>query len=354
MKNIFKVISVLLCMVILTNESNLVAQNKRTGTSAATQLLIPVGGRDFALGGSSIATTSGVEAMYWNPAGLTKMKDGAQGMFSDMTYIADIGVKYAAVGGTFGDFGSIGVSMKSLDFGKVPNTTEDDPENSGQRFYSPDFSTFSLTYSKSLSDAVTVGFTGKIISEKILDASSTGWAVDMGVQYANLVGVSGLDLGIVIKNIGPQMQYGGSGMYRKGKITVGERPEQTYTIQAAEFELPTTIDLGLAYNLDLGPAKLSLSGTYTNNSMYVDEFRYGGELAFTVTSDIELYGRFGIADAQTKSDPVTGKDDTDIFKPAMGGGVKYRTEGVTIMVDYAVRNTKYLGSNNVLSVKLGF
>ncbi len=348
MKNSFKFISVLLCMIILVSEYNTQAQNKRTGTAAATQLLIPSGGRDFALGGSSIATTSGVEAMYWNPAGLARMKDAAQGMFSDMTYIADIGVSNFAVGGTFGDFGTVGMSIKSLDFGKIPNTTEDDPENSGERFYSPDFSTLAFTYAKNLSDAVTVGLTGKIVSEKILDANSTGYALDMGVQYANLVGITGLDLGIAIRNIGPKMQYGGSGLYRKAEGTTGSRPEQAYKLEAATFELPTTIDLGVAYNVDLDAIKASFTGAYSNNSLYVDEFKFGGEVSYTASDGLIIYGRGGKAAAQ-----VTNADD-DIFGIVMGGGVTFTTEGLAITVDFANRAVKDLGNNNVLSVKLGF
>ena len=33
----------------------------RTGTGGASQLLIPVGARDLAMGGSTVSTTSGVE-----------------------------------------------------------------------------------------------------------------------------------------------------------------------------------------------------------------------------------------------------------------------------------------------------
>src|SRR5215471_498963 len=69
----------------------------KTGTAAASQLLIPVGADPIALAGSSLATVSGIEAMYWNVAGLARESRPTGVMFSHMTYIADIGVDYLAL-----------------------------------------------------------------------------------------------------------------------------------------------------------------------------------------------------------------------------------------------------------------
>ncbi|NOY60432.1 MAG: hypothetical protein GXO75_16090 [Calditrichaeota bacterium] len=41
----------------------------RIGTAAGTQVLVPVGARDLAMAGSDIVFTTGVDAIYWNPAG---------------------------------------------------------------------------------------------------------------------------------------------------------------------------------------------------------------------------------------------------------------------------------------------
>jgi len=66
-------------------------------------------------------------------------------MFSSMTYIADINVVYGAVAGRFEAL-EILVHVKSLSFGDIPMTTEDDPENISQRFYSPTFVTVTAAY----------------------------------------------------------------------------------------------------------------------------------------------------------------------------------------------------------------
>src|ERR1051326_5723690 len=91
----------------------------RAGTNAAPELLIPVGARDIAMGGASVATSAGIDAIYWNPAGLARSTFGASAMFSHMSYIADIPVNYFAVGATFEGFGSLGFSLKSIGIGDI-------------------------------------------------------------------------------------------------------------------------------------------------------------------------------------------------------------------------------------------
>src|SRR5713101_6662115 len=100
----------------------------RSGTNAAPELLIPVGARDIAMGGASVATTSGIDAIFWNPAGLARSPFGASAMFSHMSYIADIPVNYFAVGVSFEGFGSLGFSLKSLGIGDIAVTNEDFPD----------------------------------------------------------------------------------------------------------------------------------------------------------------------------------------------------------------------------------
>lgn len=88
--------ALMLCVLFASVVGTVEAQNKRTGTAAATELLIPVGARYLAMGGSPIASATGIEAVHYNPAGLGLLKNSAEGMFSSMSYIADINVSYGA------------------------------------------------------------------------------------------------------------------------------------------------------------------------------------------------------------------------------------------------------------------
>ena len=133
---------VAICVVMAFMVSGLQAQdvsNDRIGTAAATELLIPVGARDMAMGGSGLAISSGIDALHWNPAGLARMTGAAEGIFSSMSYIADINVNYGAIGLHFEGFGTVGFSVKALDFGDIPVTTVDDPEGIAGRTFAPSF-----------------------------------------------------------------------------------------------------------------------------------------------------------------------------------------------------------------------
>ncbi len=153
MKKIIKLISV---FILLLAVSNVFADGgKRTGTAGAAELLIPVGPRGIAMGESNLVFTTGIEALYWNPAGVSSMTNNADVLFSHMSYIADIGVEYGAVAANFEGFGTVALSIKSLGIGDIPVTTTINPDGTGQTF-SPTFITAGLSYSRMLTDAVSV------------------------------------------------------------------------------------------------------------------------------------------------------------------------------------------------------
>ncbi len=325
------------------------AQNPRTGTAAATELLIPVGARDLAMGGSSIASSVGLEAIHWNPAGLGRMAHTAEGMFSTMYYLADIQVIYGAAGAKFGDFGTVGMSIKSLSFGDIPLTTVDDPEGLGGMTYSPTYVTFGLTYGRDLTDAISVGATAKVITERIDRVSSSGFAFDFGLQYNGLAGVSGLQLGVAVKNIGPQMQFQGSGLYQSAIVTGANRPVQQYQVVAASFELPSVVEVGLGYAGKAGDnMKYNVTGVYTSNSLFEDEYKIGGEYGFML-ADASIFLRGGYNFVPQLSDV-----NSRIFGATLGAGLVYNAGGTEITVDYAYRDVKLFSGSNVISIKVGF
>ena len=264
-----------------------------------------------------------------------------------MTYIADINVVYGAVAGRFGSFGNIGFTVKSLSFGDIPLTTEDDTENISRRFYSPTFVTITAAYARPLTDAITVGFGMKLISEQIARVSSSGFAFDFGVQYNGVVGVKGLNLGLAVKNIGPLMKFEGPGLYRRATPTEGSRPSEYYLLETAGYELPALVEIGLSYDYALADNFVAqVSGSFSNNNLYYDSYNGGLELSYTV-DDLKLYGRGGYSS-------VPQNQDNEIFGATMGGGIAYNLGGVNMVLDYGYRSTKYFDANQVFSLKFEF
>ena len=324
------------------------ANKDRIGTAGAQELLIPVGARGLAIGGSYMTFAQGVDAMYYNPSGLSLMSNSVEALISSMNYIADISVMNGALGVKAGDFGVIGFSIRSLSFGDIPVTTVDFPDGNGAH-YSPTYITFGGTYAKALTDRIAVGFTATVISEKILDASASGVCFDFGIQYHNLA-VQGLNLAVTVKNIGPNITYGGSGLLVQAAAAGALRPATTYGVNAAPFELPSLMEIGLSYTRKFDEKNsLNIGGLFRNNNYLDDEYNLGAEYAF---NDL-LFLRGGYTfSPQADKDP-TGANSY-IYDYTVGAGVHYPVGDVDLSFDYAFRHTKYFTGNNVITLKLGF
>jgi hypothetical protein len=349
MKSRLLICAALLCMSLVLVFGTSFAQNQRTGTAAATELLIPVGARDLALAGSSIANSVGTEALYWNPAGIGRTSHGAEAMFSTMSYIADIHVNYGAVVAKFGEFGVMGFSIKSLDFGEIPLTTQADPEGLGGKTFSPTYVTLGLSYGRALTDAISAGVTAKMISERIDAVSASDFAFDIGLQYDGLAGVSGLQMGITVKNIGPQMQFDGGGLYRSAITTEGNRPEERYKLAAASFELPSLIEIGVAYKGTVQDnMSYSVNGVFMNNNLYEDEYRIGGEYGIKM-DPVQLFARAGYGFV-----PQVKDQNDRIFGATFGFGIVYNVGGADLGIDFAYRQVQLFDNNVVVALKIGF
>lgn len=345
----------LLILVLAAPLASYAGGENRVGTNAASELLIPVGARDIAMGGASVATSSGLDAIFWNPAGLARTKNSANAMFSHMNYIADIGIEYVAVSGTFESFGTLGFSIKSVGVGDIAVTDEDNPDGTGA-IISPTIVNLGLTYSRMLTDRISVGATVTLISERFDRVSATGFAFNAGVQYNGLANVNGLSLGVVVKNIGPQMKFDGDGLLRQGNVIDVLRPGTFYKVEAASFELPSTIEIGLAYNYAVTDDDyLSLSGVFQNNNFAADEYKVGLEYNYANLFFVRGGYNFSEIKENTSMRTSTSFDKTThIFGFTAGAGVKYTLGTLDVSFDYAYRAVKFLENNHVFTIGLGF
>ncbi len=321
----------------------------KAGASAAAELLIPVGPRFIALGGSSLSTASGIDALYWNPAGLARSPHSANAMFSHMDYIADIGVEYLALSNSFPGFGTIGFSLKALSFGDIPITTEDQPDGTGE-IASPTFVTIGATYSRQLADRIAFGVTMNLITERMERVGASGIAFNIGVQYIGVGSINGLSLGVVVKNIGPQMTYDGNGLLRTGQIDDVLRPGSFYELKAASAELPSIMEMGLGYEADLNDAnKVRFSGLFQNNNFSNDEYKTGFE--YTYNDEFSFrYGYNYVAAQEAGRESIYSES----YGWSFGLGVRTQLSDLNISVDYAYRAAQFFGGNHAFGIILGF
>ena len=321
-------------------EAALASGQNRVGTAAAPELLIPVGARDMAMGGAAIATTSGIEAVHWNPAGLARGPDDASMMFSTMSYIANIRLNYAAVSRRFGGWGHVAIHLKALDFGEIPITTERAPDGTGGRF-SPTFLTLGTSFAGGLTDRINVGFTTHYIVNRIDRVEATAVSFSGGLQYADLGSINGLDLGVTVKHIGTRMQFGGPGLLRPGQLDDLRRPGSIYQVPSSSADLPSLFELGISYRY----SGARLSSVFQHQNFAFDQWKTGVE--YDVNEFLAIRSGFDFA--------AGAEDREHIFGTSFGVGLRFQVPTVErIRVDYAYTATEYFDGLDTFTIQLEF
>ena len=337
-------LALVVALVVLFPVRAFAGRGDKVGSSSGTQLLIPVGARSVGLGSSTIATVAGSEAIYWNPAGLARAERGAGIFVSHMAYVADITVDYLALSTRMAGLGDVALAVKSLSIGKIPVTTEDQPDGTGETT-SPTFMVIGGTFSRRMSDQIAIGVTANLLIEKMGEVSANGISFTGGIQYLGLGGVEGLDFGVAVRNVGPQVKYEGDGLLRSGQLTDITRPDALYKVEAASADLPSTIEIGLGYTRHLSDwSQATFTGMFQNNNFADDEYRFGLEYAYRDL--LFIRGGFALSSA-------TGGDQEYVYGASAGAGVKTTLQGVLISVDYGYREVKYLRGNHVFTVSFG-
>lgn len=328
---------------------------RSSGTAGAAQLLIPVGAENIALSNANVATVSGVEALFQNPAGVAKYDGGAQIIAGTMSYIADINVTNFGLLVNFGRTGTIGLNVKSLDFGDIPITTFDETEGTGATF-SPRFMTLGLTYAKSFSDRVQFGVNFKLVSEAILNTKASGLAIDLGVQYQ--FPDMPLYIGVVLKNLGSRMEYQGSDLEQKLSPDGSESGtiKERFRIKAEEFDLPAQFDISVNY--DVIP-DLRLMGTFTQNSFSANTGSFAAKYSYKDFVWVAAGTQLGLVSSSDQPDDVTDDEWTDwtenIWGYTFGAGVAIPLGEFKVGVGYSYRSvTSYFENNSLFQLTVDF
>ena len=340
--NIMKLLLVI-TLLIITYQSGNTGPRGRLGTSAAPELLIPVGSVGTSLQGSNISYVSGIDAMFWNPAGLSQINTNTgEAIFSHMNYIADINMQYVAGVVKIGNLGVVGASLRSLNMGEELVTSEFYPEGTGETF-SPTYLVLNMSFARAMTDKIHFGTNVKLISEKIGEVSATGFAFDFGLQY--VAGKSGLRFGIVLKNLGSSMRFDGPGLDAKF-VENGQEVIRRVTLQ--EFELPTNLEIGLSYSATFAKSNhVTLSSAFLNSSYSSDEYRFG--LQYDYNSMLFFRGAVNILPDK--------EENESLFGPTFGAGLKYPFGNVTLGFDYAYRilnDEGFDATNQFFTLLVGF
>ncbi len=343
-----KTFSISLIILMLITLPVAYASAPKVGTAACPELLIPVGARNVALGGGNIADIKGVDAIYWNPAGLAMLK-GGEASFNYMKYFAGMKVSNMGAGVRIGQSGAFGVTLQVLDIGDIPVTTIEAPEGTGEMI-APIYLTLGATYSRRFTDRINFGTNMKIISEKIGNMSASAVAFDFGLQYVSPWNIS---FGVAMRNLGSSVKFDGTGIEFDSEIPWANPNAVTRKtrLDLATAQLPANMTMGLSYTYKLGELhQVNFVGNYINNSFTIDQMCMGAEYGFKNM----LFLRGGYTMTLFPDDYTeTAKDDNQ-FGLAYGFGWHLPLGGSNLLFDYAYRPMKNFDANQYFSIGVSF
>jgi hypothetical protein len=226
----FKNLLMKICVWILLISGFLVSsflvfgQTNRVAQSGMTFLDIDIGARPAAMGGSFICMDQDVNTLFWNPAGIARMK-GFEFSVNETSWFADM--KEYALGMVFGThkYGSIGLSFLIIDNPDVHVTTIS--YGGGEKWEDEGFQdiihqhALGITYAKQISDLFSVGGQVKWVHEDLgsfqyepraradtdsgFSARKNLIAYDFGTQY--YTGFKDLRVALSIRHFAPRNRY---------------------------------------------------------------------------------------------------------------------------------------------------
>lgn len=349
--------TVVLALLVCAATPVFAGSDERKGTGGALELRLPVGPRGTALGSAVVGDATGIEALFWNPAGLATI-ERTEATFSRTNYFADMKLNYAAVGTHLG-IGTLAFNAKVLSVGDVIVTTEDAPEGTGE-ILSPTFSVLGMSYARQFTDRVMFGLTTNFVNERIRSASATGISFDFGVQY--MTGYRGLRLGMAMKNFGPSMRFGGD------DFNVNLRPpdtdptasNRTLSFNSANFEQPSFFTLGATIDvMKNADSRFALMTAFQNNNFVGDNYSGGAEWSYKNTFALRgsWYGSVtNPINAVTGEQTTEMKSGDDLYNGyAFGAGAQVKTGDTTLGVDVAWKSVRQFFDDTLeVALKLTF
>lgn len=329
-------------LFILLSAATLMYGQTKVGSTAAPFLSIGIGPRAVGMGGAFTATANDITALYWNPAGVSRV-GGSAAYFSHTKWFADINFNYAAAMLSLGDWGTVGGSVTLLDYGETEVTTIKEPDGTGETYGAKDIS-MGLHYAMNLTDRFSIGGTVKYVQQSIWNTSASTVAFDLGVLF--LSEIYGLRIGATISNFGGDMTMDGKDLlvlYDVDPGIFGNNDQVLAKLKTDPFPLPLTFKVGIAMDVvntqDL-KFTVGLDALHPNDNS--ESINVGGEV--TYKNLISLRGGYKSLFLDNAEEGLT-----------LGVGLNYDiAPNLGLSVDYAYQDFGLLKNTQFFSLGIKF
>lgn len=307
---------------------------------------------------TAVSFTADVNAGYWNPAGLTHLKDH-QVAAMHANYFANIAqYDYLAYASPIDDRSSWGISLIRFGVDDILNTTEliDNQGNIDynriELFSTADYG-FTFSYARKLPvPGFQYGVNAKVVRRIIGDfANSWGFGFDVGLQFER----NNWQFGLLVRDLTTTYNIWNIDEKKYQAIADAipgqnqELPESTeITAPKAQLGISKKFVFHYDYSL-LAAANLNMRFTKTNDIITSDFVSIDPALGFELGYTDLVFLRAGLGNFQ-KVTQLDASEKTN-FQPNIGLGFQYRG----IQIDYALTNLGSQGVSlysNIFSVKV--
>jgi hypothetical protein len=303
------------------------AQTQKAGLNSAAFLKVGVGARQAAVGSAVTSMDEDVTNMFWNPAGIALKDQSAQASFTYNNWIGGLSQEAAAVSYNWVDVGTIGIGFQSFGISGIAADRDNgysDPQLQALVTDQVTSSTYDYqdlllqaTYSRYITDYLSLGVSAKYIHEKIDDIGTGTFGFDLGTVYH--IGLLGWSIGARVNNLGGDLKF----------------------IDFAS-PIPLTFSIGTSVvPVDQGITRWMLALDIVKPQDGTQYYYAGTELGFNKTFFVRAGWKFnyswfgltgsGIDAGTTWRAPV----QTSLERGSFGAGVRVPFDTYAINVDYA-------------------
>lgn len=324
-----------LCGVLLSPA--MAQDNQKRAQTGFKFLNVATDPRAVGMGEAFTAIEGGASSMFFNPATMARMSGFAQAEVGQTNWIADIKHVYGAIAfaPSEGQYGVIGVTFQSVDYGEFLATVRDGSAQGYQDLgaFSPKALAVGVGYARALSDRFSIGgnvrYTMQDLGGSINEITPTNdktenkksvMAFDFGMYYKT--GIKSLNFAVSVRNFSQELTY------------VRE-----------SFQLPLIFRFGLSFNMmdlvttskDADKFVLSVDATHPRD--FSEQINIGGEYVFMKMLSLRAGYMF----------------NNDDYGFCAGAGVHIASESVgSIGFDYSYTPFTEFGNVNRLAVSLSF
>ena len=289
-----------------------------------------------AMGDAFYAVGTGAESIFYNPAGLAASENDFNVIVNYTQWIADINYLSGAASWRLGNYGSVGISLLSVNYGTIYGTSLDPNKGSGLGYIdngtlsNVGAYSFGISYAKAVSDQFSIGGNIRIAGQNLGEntfidgTTSTNNAkklvFDAGVEY--YTGFKNFRFGMAIRNFS-------SNIVR----------EAIYEQLPLTFTVGTAIDLMDFVNPSHSNSDaLTLAVDFLHSNNYSERFNIGGEYKFL--GMIALRGGY--------------QTNRDLASWSAGIGVNKNINGSEVNVNYSFSKMDVFKDISRISIGFSF